>query len=384
MTTTPVVDNLTDLAELAAQHANEGERERRLAEPVVGALRDAGLFRALVPAELGGLEAAPLDFLDVVRALAASDASAAWVVAVTGVCGLVCGYLDGAVAAEVFAADSIVGGVFAPRGRALREDGRLRVKGRWSFASGSAHADWLMVGCTVADGHDVERTPAGGPDVRLVFLPASDYRVHDTWDVAGLRATGSNDVELDGAEVDTRRSVSVLTQPLRLEAPLYLFPLFGLFSLSIACVLLGIAEASIRDLVELAGGKTPTGHARPLAARNDTQARVARAQAGLDAARVLVADAVDAAWATARSGERPELAARAALRRAATHAAETAAHVTGDMYALAGGTSVYRSSPLERRARDMHVGTQHAMVGPPTWELAGRVALALETDTSQL
>jgi hypothetical protein len=54
------------------------------------------------------------------------------------------------------------------------------------------------------------------------------------------------------------------------------------------------------------------------------------------------------------------------------------------MYTLAGGTAIYDSSPLQRHFRDVHVATQHMMVGPATWELAGRIALGLETDTSQL
>ena len=84
------------------------------------------------------------------------------------------------------------------------------------------------------------------------------------------------------------------------------------------------------------------------------------------------------------AGEPIAVAGCAALRRAATHATETAAAVTSDMYALGGGTSVYASSPLQRRHRDIHVATQHALVGPATWELTGRLALGLETDAGQL
>ena len=54
------------------------------------------------------------------------------------------------------------------------------------------------------------------------------------------------------------------------------------------------------------------------------------------------------------------------------------------MYALGGGSAVYGSSPLQRRHRDVHVATQHMLVGPATWELTGRLALGLETDVGQL
>ena len=376
--------DLEALGAIAAEHAAAGDADRRLAEVVVAAFRDAGLFGALVPASLGGLEAEPLAFLDAVRSLAAHDAAAAWVVAVCGTGGMLSAYLDPAAAAEVYGGGTIAAGVFAPRGRAIRDGEDLVVSGRWSFASGCAHADWLMVGCAVADGEDVERTPAGGPDVRLVLFPRAAFEVHDTWDVAGLRATGSHDISLVGARAPAAHSASLITQTPVASGPLYAFPPFGLLALSIASVALGIAGAAIGDILDLAADKTPTGSARTLAARADTQARVARAQATHDAARALIAQAVADAWSSALAGNVISVPQRAALRRAATHATEASAGVTGDMYALGGGTSVYASSPLQRRHRDMSVATQHMLIGPATWELAGRVALGLDADVGQL
>ena len=220
--------------------------------------------------------------------------------------------------------------------------------------------------------------------MRLVLFPRSAFEIHDTWDVAGLRATGSHDIALDGARAPATRSASLITQRPVAGGPLYAFPPFGLLALSIASVTLGIAGAAISDVVDLAAGKTPTGSARTLAARADTQARVARAQASHDAARALVAEAVATAWSAARAGGPITIAQRVALRRAATHATETSAAVVADLYALGGGTSVYASSPLQRRQRDIAVATQHLLVGPATWELTGRVALGLDADIGQL
>ena len=318
------------------------------------------------------------------RELAVHDAAAAWIVAVCGTGGMLSAYLEPDVAREVYREESIVGGVFAPRGRARREGDELLVSGRWSFASGCAHADWLMVGCLVGEGDDVERAPGGGPDIRLVLFPRDEFEVHDTWDVAGLRGTGSNDISLERGPRARSRSASLLSQAPVSAAALHAFPVFGLLALSIAAVTVGIAQGAIADVVELAEAKTPTGSTRPLAARADTQARVARAQAAIDAARALVAAAVARAWSVACTGEPIDDAKRAALRRAATHAAETSARVTGDMYALGGGSSVYAASPLQRRQRDVHVAAQHMLVGPATWELTGRLALGLETDVGQL
>ena len=174
------------------------------------------------------------------------------------------------------------------------------------------------------------------------------------------------------------RSASVLADAPREPGTLYAFPMFGLLALAIAAVGLGCARGAIDDLRELAGGKVPAMGSRTLAARPDTQARVAQAEARLRAARALVAETV-----RHRSRQRTEVAGtvsiedRAALRVAATHAMGESAAVVDEMYALAGGSAIYGSSSLGRRFRDIHVATQHMLVGPSTWELAGRVMLGV-------
>ena len=63
---------------------------------------------------------------------------------------------------------------------------------------------------------------------------------------------------------------------------------------------------------------------------------------------------------------------------------ETSAKAVDMMYSLGGGTSVYRTSPLQRIFRDVHVATQHMIVGDQSWEAIGRVLLGMDTDTSML
>ena len=165
---------------------------------------------------------------------------------------------------------------------------------------------------------------------------------------------------------------------------LYSFPLFGLLAIGIASVALGIARGAIEDLASLAGAKTPAAGRKTLAERATVQAQLARAEASLRAARALVLGEADAAWSAAeRGGEMPQQH-RLGLRLAASHATEVAAEVVTTMYHAGGGTSIYDSSMLQRRFRDVHVATQHMMVAPATWELGGRLLLGLPTDTKQL
>jgi indole-3-acetate monooxygenase len=373
------------LAPRAAELAADNERARRLAPDLVREIADAGLFRLCVPAAVGGLEAPPSVLLECVEALSGGDASAGWCVAIGATSGLLLGYLPESAGRDIYSRPEVIlGGVFAPRGRAAPDSDGYRVSGRWPFASGCQHCDWLMGGCAVADGDGVRTLRSGAPDVTLMLAPASEVRIHDTWRVMGLRATGSHDMEFDQLRIPAQYSASVFSDPPIHPGPLYTFPLFGMLALAIAGVSLGVARGALDELVALAQGKTPTGSSRLLSERATVQADVARAEAALRAARGLLLDAVSAAWATARDQGEVPVAARGAIRLASTHAASVAAEVTAVAYRLGGGSALYESSPLQRRFRDANAATQHMLVSPPTWELSGRLLLGLETDTSQL
>src|SRR4051812_5358047 len=367
------------LAPDAAAAAAEGERARRLPAPLVAALAEAGLFRLCVPAAVGGVEAPAATLVECVEALAGGDAAAGGCVAIGATSGLLAAYLPEETARRLYARDTaIAGGVFAPRGRALAVDGGFRVTGRWPFASGCEHCDWLMGGCVVDRGDgELETLDNGMPDVRLMLAPAAEFEIHDTWHVAGLRATGSHDIELRDAFVPSDMAASVISDAPRHDGPLYAFPLFGLLAIAIAGVSLGIARGALDDFAQLAA-KVPTGGRRSLGQRGAVQAEIAHAEASVRAARALLLGAIGDAWGGV-DGER-----RAALRLAATHAAAECVRATETAYRLGGGSAIYESSPLQRRLRDAQTITQHMLVAPATWELAGRLLLGQPTDTTQL
>jgi len=370
-----------ELAEVAAQT----ESGRRVSPQLSGMLADAGLYRLCVPAAIGGGEAAPGDLIEAVEALAVGDAAPAWCVAVCATAGMLAAYLPADAAREVFgAADAVVGGVFAPLGRATATAGGYAVSGRWRFASNIDNCTWLMGGCVVLDG-DLPRTlESGRPDIRLMLMPVADVETIDTWSVSGLRGTGSHDFAVDDLEVPAARSASLISDEPLGDGPLYAFPPFGLLAAAIAAVALGTARGALDDVVGLAGGKTPTLSSRKLAERPATQARIGAAEARLRAARAHLLDAIDVAWSAAQQTGAVALELRVGLRLAATQATEAATATVDDAYNLAGGSAIYETSPLQRRFRDAHAATQHMLVSPATWELTGRALLGLDLDDSQL
>src|SRR5262249_55160761 len=177
------LDAVLALAPDIRTQADRIEQDRRLPVELVRALVRAGVFRLCVPRALGGLEAEPATVLEVLEQVARADGSTGWGAVIGGTRGLTSGYRPDEEARLIYGAspDVVPGGVFAPTGSAVRDGDAYRVTGRWRFASGCQHCDWLMGGCVVQDG--------GSPRARLVFFPARDVQVIAPWAGSRLRGT---------------------------------------------------------------------------------------------------------------------------------------------------------------------------------------------------
>lgn len=372
------------LGPLIEARGDEIEAARRLPPDVSAALARAGVYRSMAPAHLGGLEAPPGETTRLFEALARHDAAVAWVGFIGATTATQLARLPDETARAVFAdPDTLITGVFAPRGRARVEGDGFLVDGHWQWGSGCENARWITAGCLLEGEDGPLIDAAGAPRQHAALVPVEDVEILDTWHASGLCGTGSTDFRMTGVRVPGERMVG-----LRRSAPpdgaLYRFPQFCLLGLGIAGVALGIARRALDELVELAEGKVPTGSRRRLADRTDVQIAVARAEGDVRSARAWLYDTIGAAWARAAAGDALGVPARRDLRLATTHAVRAAARAVDTAYELGGGTSVFRTSRLQRCFRDVHVTTQHIMVGPGTLELTGRLFLGLETSTAML
>lgn len=374
--------------EIAARAA-EIEANRFLPHDIARRFAQAGLYRLCVPEVYGGREVHPVELVQVVERLARADGSAAWCVFIGATSGLVAGFLDPSEAKAVFADPlTITAGVFAPRGKAVRtSEGGVegyRVTGRWQWGSGSRNASYISGGALIiGDDGKPEMAAEGVPQNRMMMFDAADVTLHDTWDVSGLCGTGSTDFEVTDIFVPAARAVSLISDT-PLARPLYCFPTFGLLGIGIAAVTLGLARGAMDVLIDLAGGKTPQGSSKPLALRAKAHLDVSEAEALTRSARAFLMEAIEAAWDGAvREGE-ITVAHRLDIRLATTHAVRAATRAVDLMYTLAGGSSVYRNSPLQRQFRDVHVATQHMMVSDATFELTGRLLLGVPANIAML
>jgi alkylation response protein AidB-like acyl-CoA dehydrogenase len=240
----------------------------------------------------------------------------------------------------------------------------------------------VLVGGTIVMEGDKPRTlPGGFPDFRTAVFPASDVEIIDTWHVAGLRGTGSRDLEVKDLFVPEERMLKMYTGGAVIDGPNYRFPVLGFLALTIAPVTLGIARRAIDELIALASGKTPMGMGSKLRERSMTQFEIGKAESILQSARAWMYELTEELWDKAVRGEPFTMKERAQLRMCCAHASIEAARAVDIAFTLGGGTSIYETSVLQRCLRDAHTATQHVMHAPPNYEIGGRLLLGLEANT---
>ena len=371
-----------------SSRADEIEQGRKLPQDIADRLAADGFYAMCNPPEWGGAGASPLDYARTIETLARADASAAWCAFIATTAAYSMSFANTQAVQRLLQEPGVIAaGIFAPMGRATPTvhegvDGYV-VNGRWAWGSGSQNAHWISAGCFLADeSGKIVPDEKGRPQHLSAIFAADQLTFIDTWTVTGLQGTGSTDFEVSDAFVPEDRIVRGLGTA-RSDAPIFRFPAFGMLAIGIGAVALGAARGALDDIYELAVGKVPAGSRSPLAEKSSTHRDVARAEAYLGQGRAFLHEAIDAAWHEAQSGAVP-VALKRDLRLATTSAVESAKQSVDLIYELAGGTAVYRTSPIQRRFRDVYVATQHMMVKQQTYELAGRLFMNQPTDTSQL
>ena len=374
------IERARSLEPVVRQHRDESEQQRRMAQAIFDAIRDAGFFEMLVPEALGGPNAAYEDYLRTVEEISRQDGSAGWNVMIWAAQGLFADYLPAETARELFRPNggTLIAGAINPTGRARPEAEGYRVTGRWSFASGCQYATWLIASCVVSDGEAPHFLENGQPDLQAVLIPASECRIVDTWQSAGLRGTGSHDFEAEDVLVPRERAVPLhlfFTGPPAGSTPSYRISFYDLASPSIAAIALGIARDAIESFRSLAANKTPAVGTMGLSSLHTVHDRVGRAEALVRSARAYLYETVREAVASVADGQPVSEATRVALRLAAAQCPRSAIEAVDLVFDAAGGHSVYASSRLERCFRDVHMVTHHMMASPMNFEMVGQYLL---------
>ena len=370
-----------ELAPLVRAAAAESEGLGRLAPTVVDELHRADLFRMLLPAERGGGGLTIPESVEVVERVAALDASTGWTLAILAYGPLMMRRLAPD-AYDALCADptALVAGSLNPAtARAERAEGGYVFNGTATYASGSAHARWLAAGAVVTEhGEFVIRD--GAPQIRAGVMPIAQARCLNTWNVAGMRATGSSHYEFhdvpvaDGWTFNPFDAGDVHTDDVFLRIPL-IDQLGG----GLAAAATGAARNAIDRFVELAAAKVPVGADRSLLVeRGNAHRAVGEAEGLYRASRATLLDGADSAWRRGVAGLPFTVADLASYRVSMVAAVRIAAQAVDLMHDVAGMDAVLSGSVLGRCWRDVHTLSQHVLLAPHRYNIAGRVFLGLD------
>jgi alkylation response protein AidB-like acyl-CoA dehydrogenase len=264
-----------------------------------------------------------------------------------------------------------------PFGNAVAVDGGYRVSGRWPLGSGCQHSGWIVGGCRVIDGDKPRLSADGSPMVRILFFPAADCEILDTWDSIGLRGTGSHDYTVSDVFVPADRSLSFREPPVE-PGPLYAMPTVALFGAVLAAVGLGVARHAIDLLLELAETKIAARSRQSLREDATMQTHLGRAEAMLRSARAFFYDTLADAWETVCAGRPVSVRQRAMMWLASSHVAAAAKEATGLVFEAGGSASPYVSGGIERCLRDIHALGQHVTLASGNYQMAGQAFLNLD------
>lgn len=377
------LERIRGLAPLVLEHAERSERERQLSPDVVEAFHEAGLFRILLPEDMGGGGLTVPDSLRIFEAVARLDASAGWNLAICADGPLFGHFLAREAYDAIFRdARAIIAGSLNPMNtRVVRCDGGWLFTGKATYVSGSAQASWLMAaGVVLRDGSP--ELVDGVPSMRAGLFPIRESRILDTWLVSGMRGTSSNDCVFEDVLVPADFTYEWPNpRPTWQRGALANIPLVTQLGGALSSVALGVARHAIDALVELAAVKVPLGARAPLRERSLFHLQLGQAEGLLRAARAYLLESAAEVWRRGEAGRHFDVQAQASARLASVTAAKLAAQAVDLMHDAAGMNAVQTSSALERCWRDVHTITQHVILSTGRYEVIGRVLLGLPPGT---
>jgi len=349
-------------------------------------LRSAGLFRALVPRRIGGLEVGLRTFTRAVAEIGKGCGSTAWVVGVVNAHHWLLGLFPPQAQDEVFSSrpDFITAAVIGPRGKAKRIEGGFLLNGFWPFCSGSPAADWVMLGGEVTD------TDGTALDEGDFLVPRSEIEIKNDWDVSGLRGSGSNSVIVKDCFVPEHRYLS-LVSAIKGDSPgaaahegdLYRSAVVPVLALAIVPGAIGIAESALESFKQRLPGKVVSYTMKE--AQLDmptTHMQVAQAASKIDAARLLMDRTTEGIADAVSKRQFMPLVTRARCRMDCAYSVRLCLEAVELLFLAAGGSGLASGSPIQRASRDLHAINMHGLLCLETnLEMYGRLLLALKPNS---
>ena len=375
------------LVPILRERAPRTEELRRIPDDTISDLHASGLFRMLQPKRVGGSELSYEAIVELTAIIGRGCGSTAWVLANLANHHWMLALWPRDAQNEIWgpSADALTGSALMfPAGHAERDGHGFRLSGHWKFSSGIDASDWCMLG-------GITSSAEGELPQYYVFLvPKADYKVIDTWHVAGLRGTGSKDVEVSEIFVPAHRALTVEQMkggvaPGGETAALYRLPVFDMFPYVVAGAALGIAQGAIEEFRVDIRHRITAYATTLLADYATTQARLGHAASAISAAeRILIGNCKEA-MALAASNAIPARDLKIRMRRDGAYAAHLCTEGVDLLFGAGGGEFLYNQQVIQRSFRDIHAANSHyALAWDIATTMAGKSLLGIAADLPTL
>lgn len=380
-----IVERARELAPIIRAASDEIEDTCRIPDHLDTVLEDAGLYQLYLPKAYGGPQVDPLSATQAIEEISKSDGSTGWVCMIGTVLSRRYAWMNPDIvqAMQTESGSLRAAGSNRALGYAQPEENGYLVNGRWDFQSGIEHASWMFGNCTLLDGKKPILDDKNQPITRVMAVPITSGNIIDTWDVIGLRGTGSSDFELTSVHVPIERSVPQGaafegSDPPIIEGLLYKQRFSGVWNQTVhAGCALGIARGALEEFRQLSSTHSSTMQSISLRERPFVQTKMGEAEAILRSARTYLFDAISETWEITSEQRSNPSDKIANLRLAITHAGNEAVRAVDLVFQAAGTNAAHTANRLERYFRDSHVAAQHGAAAPRNYEAAGRVFLGL-------
>lgn len=355
---------IEELVPMLEAHAAEAERDRKPVDSVMQAIEETGIYRYFVPRRFGGYEFGMETFMKIGLALGEGCVSTAWVTTFCVEHNWLLALYNREAQEDIFGRQPyiIAPGTLAPKGKATPVEGGYRVTGRWEWGTGIMHADWALLGAL---------TPIAGSermDLCMFAVPIDDVEIIDTWHIAGMAGTGSNDVAVKDIFVPAHRVASVTsmrsgeTEGARwLDSHLYRMPMMAVLGLTAAAPAVGCAKKAVklfraRLKERLVYGTTTAQGEKPV-----TQHRLGQIAVAAENAEILLMQIARETEEWGRSGIVCPDAERARLRVRIGDVVRKSRDVVRDVVEASGAHAHFLDNPLQRMLRDVHTLSCHTV-----------------------
>lgn len=375
-----LLDTAHNLADQIFPLVDDIDKERALPNEISNEIADKKFFRLLIPKALDGFELDFVNYLKILKVFAQVDGSTAWCVNQNNVFATNSARMPEEIAQTIWKDKRAVVSNGPPddSAHATIVEGGYKISGRWDFSSGCRHSTWVAALVPIQELCNPSSLSKNSQTHRTMLIPKQNISLIDTWQVNGLRGTGSFSFKATDLFIPNNHTFGPEDAPW-IDNPLYHIPTVLLFASGFATVALGLSYSGLREAIKLSSIKTPGKTDILLADTSTTHREIGKAEASWRAAQAFLDNSVLSLWNGAKSKQPLTLHERIQLRLASTHAIRTSAQVIDVAYNLSGSNAIFTKNPIQRRFQDIHAITQQIQGRLTHYDTAGQFLLGQNT-----